>query len=167
MNATAKKTAEPEVIGRKGPDGRPLRINPAWITWNTQGQVWTEYQVRLPDGASADDLNANPDLWVDVQGSRTSLKKFDRLLIVAYDETWMADAIVSEATGKTVTLAGYKIVQLPKRHGALPETEDFKVVWGGAGYYVERKSNGLKVSDMVPSLALATQFMNSKYSRVG
>ena len=56
---------------------------------------------------------------------------------------------------------------MPPRYDLLPQTDEFKVTWGGVGYFVLRKRDGTRVSDMVPTVYEAERAMLNRYSRLG
>lgn len=124
------------------------------ITCQSKGFVWSEYMVRLPNGFIADDLK-EPGVWSLVQSTSCSLRQHDRLYIVAFDQSWMAESIVAYADRSTVTLAKPRITQSPIRYDNLLETEDFRVVWVGTGYVVERKSDNHRMTAPIASKILA------------
>lgn len=146
--------------------GRKLEIDPAWVKLQAEGFCWRVFQVRLPEGAALADLNEAPTLWRLVQASRSvALRKFDHVAIVAFDESWLVEAVVGAATALTVTLAGIRKTDMPARYDTLPQTEDFRVKWYGNGYAVERKRDGQRVSDVVPTVFEAERHMLNRYSR--
>ena len=74
--------------------------------------------VRLPKDFVADDLK-EVGVWEKVQQSGKSLCQFDALFLISWDQSWAAEAIVSQAAARTATLAGVRIVQTPRRAKAL------------------------------------------------
>src|SRR5688500_10561139 len=90
-------------------------IDPVAVVQHDAGQVFRHMFARLPQGAVFADLG-EPEIWKRVQGSNTrSLKKFDHLLIVDYDETWFAQAVVSSADANQVLLSRPHQTLIPKR----------------------------------------------------
>lgn len=147
---------------------KTLEIDPSWVKVQSEGFCWRTMQVRLPEGACLADLNEAPTLWQRVQASRlVALQKFDRVAILSHDESWMAEAIVGAATATNVTLAGIRKTDLPARLAALPQTDEYRIRWFGNGYAVERKRDGLRVSDVVPTIFEATRHMTNRYSHPG
>src|SRR5262245_39489234 len=68
------------------------------LSWQSEGFTWREAFVRLPQGMILADLQL-PEIWKNIQQSRmTSLQRFDRVTMLAYDESWIVkDAIVADA----------------------------------------------------------------------
>ncbi|SMH36070.1 hypothetical protein [Mesorhizobium australicum] len=111
------------------------------VSLQAAGHVWKEVLVRLPDGYVADDLK-EPGIWAKVQGSRWSLRKFDKVLVVAFDESWCAEARVVDADQKKAVLGGIKVISMPARFDALLNDGTYRVVWLGGDYGVERIRDG-------------------------
>jgi hypothetical protein len=57
---------------------------------NSSGFVWRDMFVRLPKDFTADMINSNPKAWSKLQARGKALKKFDRVVPIAWDESWMA-----------------------------------------------------------------------------
>lgn len=143
---------------RQAPD-----IDPNRVQLQGSGQVWREYMVRVPADFVADDLK-EPGVWRKLQnGSRNALKKFDRLTVVAYDETWLAEAIVASADAKGAVLAKPRITTLPARFDKLFEDDKYRVAWNGFGYFVERKSDGHAMTQPTANAELATRLLVQLY----
>jgi len=122
--------------------------------------------VRLPLNVVANDLNANPDLWQRVQAnSSKALRKFDKLLLIAYDETWAAEALVAEANAYRVTLAKPAIYTLPERNERLLNDGTYRIVWAGAGYDVIRNSDNAAVSRGHANVPLAERALAQQHPR--
>lgn len=145
---TLNLTAPDDTMPRKAP-----LIPLANLRLQNAGVVWKEYLIRLPDGFVADDLKET-NVWSQIQGGK-GLVKHDRVYCVAYDESWVAEAIVADADGRKVVLAKPKLTHFPDRFTKLLETELFKIEWNGAGYCVVRKSDGSRMGSPVSSIALA------------
>lgn len=145
---------------------RPVEIDPAWCEIQHAGQCWREWQVRLPAAAALHDLNENAGLWRLVQGSSKALRRFDRVAIVAWDESWMAEAVVSGASSTGVTLAGIRKTDLPPRRERLAEDGTYRVEWFGNGYALVRKADKQRVSAIVQTPHEAERELSRKYSRV-
>ena len=166
MNATAKKTDNTEDTGRKDASGRPLEIDPQWAQRQYDaGHVWTEWFIRLPEGCTLDDLGNWPGLWRKLQSSQHALQKLDRVLLVEFGEEWACEARVTAASGTGAELAIIKKFDMPKKYVVLPEDDDYKVKWYGNGYAVQRKRDGLKVSQVVRTLSEAERDMRMKHPR--
>lgn len=162
MAKTELNASDLKPAARQAPE-----IDPARVTLQYTGFAWREYMVILPAGFVAADLNEAPEAWKKVQnGSRNALRKFDKLMIVAYDESWFAEAVVAHADHKSVILAKPRITSLPARVDALFSTEEYAVKFLGSGQYaVERKRDGAIVTQAVASPELAARDLNNLYPR--
>lgn len=158
---TAKAIAEPELesLERKTPV-----IDPNRIEMNADGFKWREFMVRLPDGFVADDLK-DPAAWRKVQAGRNALRKFDRLMILAYDETWFAEAVVASADYKSAVLAKPRLTTMPARYDNLFEDDKYRVAFIGHGYVVERKADGHRMTQPVANAELAARELAALYPR--
>jgi hypothetical protein len=58
-----------------------------------------------------------------------------------------------------------KRYDLSPRHDRLPQEDTFRVAWFGNGYAVERKSDKLRVSQVVQTAVEAERELRRKYSR--
>lgn len=140
-------------------------IDPANVSAQSEGIHWREILVRLPASATLADLN-DEAIWKKVQGSHmTALRRLDRVHICAFDESWIADAIVSGATGVGVTLAGIRKTDLPPRTQKLYEDDQYRVAWVGTGYVVERKKDGQRMTQPVVSVAQAERDLRNIYAK--
>lgn len=130
-------------------------IDPAEVKLQHEGFQWREILVRLPMDATLQHLN-EPALWRLVQGDpRKALCRLDRISIIDHGETWLAEAVVSGATGHGVTLAGIKKTDLPPRTELLLETEDYRTAFVGSGYATLRKKDGQIMTPITLSRAAA------------
>lgn len=123
------------------------------VTLNNGGFAWREFQVRLPDGMIADDLK-DPAVWRQVQTS-VGLVKHDRVYLIAFDDTWVAEAIVASADRDGVVLAKPRLTTFPDRYNGLYEDETYRVTWNGVGYCGVRKADGRKVTTLHPMPEMA------------
>jgi len=130
---------------------------------NNGGMVWKEYQVRLPEGFVADDLK-EPSAWRQIQGAK-GLVKHDRLYLVAFDESWAAEAIVGYADGEKVVLCKPRLTTFPERFDKLFETELFRIEWVGVGFCVIRKTDNTRMTQPVSSAAIAERELSALHPR--
>ncbi|MDW9902032.1 hypothetical protein GOA77_09150 [Sinorhizobium meliloti] len=152
-------------VSQEDLSSRKAPVIPAQLVeLNSAGFVWRELMVRLPTGFIADDLK-EPSIWSLVQSSRNSLVRHDRLYIVAYDESWIAEAIVAESGRDYAVLSKPRITQLSDRYTNLFQTEDYRVIWTGTGYCVERKKDSRRMTTPVSSAAIAERELTSLYPR--
>ncbi|MER9330217.1 hypothetical protein [Mesorhizobium sp. M0488] len=155
------KAIDPKML--KSVDRQAPEIDPARVQVQAAGQVWREYFVRAPASFVADDLKS-PSAWRKVQvGSRNGLKKFDRVFIVAFDESWVAEAIVASADTKGVVLAKPRVTTLPDRYDNLFQDDNYRVAWNGHGYIVERKSDGHPMTQPTANADLAARLLTQLY----
>jgi hypothetical protein len=162
--AATKQTDTDNVVpidaGRKLPE-----VDPSFVKVNTEGFAWRDILVRLPDGAIADDLK-EPGLWRRVQNNvQVALRKHDHLYIVAYDETWAADCVVTHATNTVAVLSKPRLISFDERTKPFYCTEDFTVAWYGNGFAVKRLKDGQRVSTVVTSEAVAERDLQNMYDR--
>src|SRR5437867_1065858 len=83
----------------------PPVIDPSSLTVQYDGAVYKEVVVRLPKDCVFGDLVVEPSIWKQVQSSPKLLCKLDRVHLIAFDESWVADAVVAGATHLAVMLS--------------------------------------------------------------
>jgi hypothetical protein len=143
-----------------------MEIDPRNVTRNSDGFMWREFAIRLPAGMVADTLK-EPSIWAKVQKGANALRKHDRLYLIAFDESWVAEAIVIEADKEKAVLAKPRLTTFGERFDKLFETEDYRVAWTGTGYTVERKSDGHRMTQIVHSRAMAEKDLRNLYPTKG
>jgi hypothetical protein len=159
MTAVATTEKPPAVP----PQSRAIpMIDPANVTVESRGFVRKSLTVRLPNDFVADDLK-EVSVWRKVQMSSKSLCQHDDLYLIAWDQDWVAQAIVSQASSTTATLAGVRIIQTPQRAKALFRDDKYSVVWNGGGYHVERIADGHKMTGTVVNDRLAERELAALY----
>jgi hypothetical protein len=120
-------------------------IKPAALQWQSEGFCYREAFIRLPDGLQLSDLNESP-IWKDLQATRqTSLRQWDTIRAVAFDESWIVDATVTFADATHVVLTGIKKTETPQRNTSLFEDDTYRVAWLGRGYGVVRKADSVEM----------------------
>jgi hypothetical protein len=139
-------------------------VPPAAVTLNANGFVWREFMVRLPDAFVADDLK-EPSIWKRVQSGHNALVKHDRLYMVAYDESWAAEAIVASADRERAVLAKPRLTNFPERFEKLFEDEVYRVAWVGNGYCVIRKADGHRMTTPAGSAGIAERDLINLHPR--
>jgi hypothetical protein len=140
-------------------------VSPADVRVNYAGFVFRELFIRLPRGVIADDLK-EPSLWSRVQGSNNSaLRKFDRVFLVSFDESWIAESVVDGATDTGASLAKPRITLLKQRTEQLFGDGTYQVEFNGRGYHVVRLRDGQSMSDTLANAALAERALTSLYPR--
>lgn len=137
-------------------------IDPGNVKANTEGFEWSEWRVRLPRGATLQDLN-HPSLWRLVQGSRSALRRLDRVQILSFDEEWVAEAIVAGATRGGVTLSKPSVTRLPPRTEVLAGDDTYQIRWAGNGYVVERRRDGHAMTNPVQTVHQAERDLKALY----
>jgi hypothetical protein len=145
-------------------DAPVMAIDPRNVIVNADGFAFRSFMARLPEGAIADDLK-EPRIWRKVQQGAYPLRKHDHVYVVAYDESWVAECIVADANPKQVVLAKPRLTQFPERFDKLLETDEYRICWLGNGYRVQRKSDGVYVSPLVPVAAIAERDLHNQYPR--
>ncbi|MGV2104393.1 hypothetical protein [Rhizobium sp. 21-4511-3d] len=137
----------------------------ASVQINNQGYVSRDLFIRLPEGFVADDLK-EPDVWKIVQSSPFALVKHDRLYMVAYDESWVAEAIVAQADRLKAVLAKPRLTNFPERFEKLFEDDFYRVAWVGSGYCVLRKTDNHRMTSPVSSSQIAERDLINLHPRV-
>ncbi|RWK57084.1 hypothetical protein [Mesorhizobium sp.] len=144
----------------------PVYVDPKNVTVNYEGFAWRDLFIRLPATATADHLK-DPDIWRKVQGVQVkSLRRFDRLLIVAYDESWCAEAMVDNADNLKAVLTKPRIHALGTRFDGLYEDDTYRVVWNGGGFCVQRKADKHIMTSAVANAMIAQADVARLYPRV-
>lgn len=155
------KAIDPATL--KSAERQVPEIDPARVQIQASGQLWREFFVRAPADFVADDLKS-PSAWRKIQnGSRNSLKKFDRVFIVAFDESWVAEAIVASADSKGAVLAKPRLTTMPERYDNLFQDDKYRVAWNGHGYVVERKADGHVMTQPTANEDLAERLLTQLY----
>lgn len=144
----------------------PVAVDPDFVTLDHEGYGWRRWMVRLPEDAIADDLK-EPSLWARVQKQRLSLRRHDHLYIVAYDESWAAEAIVTDATAEAAAISKPRILSFGPRLDRLFDDGTYRVKWYGNGFAVERAADGQRLTDPVASQALAERDLARLYPKRG
>jgi len=154
-------TEKPSIpAARKSPE-----IDPAFVVLNADSFAYRQFMVRLPEGAIADDLK-EPSLWARVQSNRNvALRKHDHLYIVAFDESWAADAIVVQANGNAAVISKPRLVAFSDRVKSLYSDGTYAVAWYGNGFAVKRLSDGTRMTQIVVNEALAERDLGRLYPR--
>jgi hypothetical protein len=161
MSTAATKSPPP--TSAPPPSGKAFEIDPSRVTCNVAGFCWREFEVRLPCGATLQDLN-RPDLWRMVQLSpRIALRRLDRVSVLAYDESWIAECVVSGATETGVTLAKPRVTELQARTEVLFQDGTYRVQWQGDGYAAVRVRDGQVMTPSRPNATLAERDLKALY----
>lgn len=159
MSKTALNAADLKPASRLAPE-----IDPARVTLQSTGFIWREYMVRCPADLVSDDLK-EPGIWRRLQGSGStkSLKKHDRVYIVAFDESWVAEAIVASADNKGAVLAKPRLTTFPERYDKLFSDGTYKIEWNGFGYVTVRIADGHVMTQPTANVALAERLLAQLY----
>lgn len=154
-----------QIAETKTPPENITPVDPLMVTQNTDGFVWREFLVRLPRDLTLDSLK-EPSIWRRVQlNHRVSLRQFDRLTILDFAESWLAQAIVVAATSVGVTLSKPSVIQLDPRTEQLAEDELYRILWTGGGYVVSRKADGMAMTLPVVNRAQALRDLGTMYPK--
>ena len=139
MAQAAVKTPDLKVMSE------PIEVDPKRVQINDAGQAWRTVLVRMPEGATQDDLR-NPKIWRKVQGMRhAALIKFDHLFVLAHDESWAARATVTHATAAEAHLAIERVGTFREQGQSLFGDGTLEVYWDGSAYAVRRASDAIRV----------------------
>lgn len=162
LSATTDEELEQALLQVAAKPWKP--VDPGAVIINNAGFAFRELFVRLPDDAIFDHINSRPDMWAKVQqNSGKALKKFDRVFLVAWDEAWMAEAVVTEASARTVVFATPRKHSFPERNERLLNDGCYRVVWVGTGYGVYRNRDNVMVSGPHPNAVLAERALGQQY----
>ena len=142
----AQTAAKVEIEDKVEAEPKPVEVDPKQVVVNNAGQCWRTVLVRMPEGMVQDDLRS-PKIWKKVQGNRQSvLVKLDRLFVLAHDESWHCEAIVSYATGTEAHLCITKTGSFRTQSEQLYTDGVYAVFWSGAGGYgIRRVSDGIEM----------------------
>ena len=154
--------SEPKVVVF---EKKPLEIKDVMV--NDAGFAYRNLMVRLPEGMVADDLR-DPKIWRKIQIGDMSrrLSKYDHLFILSFDETWFVDAIVSYADQTSAALTILKVGTFREVGKALFSDGTYRVTWTGAGFGVQRISDGVMTSNQAHSTeALAVSALRNLYPK--
>jgi hypothetical protein len=163
MATAAAKTTEADTATPEN----SVTVHPLSVTINVDGFAYRDIFVRLPEGATADCLKS-PDIWKRVQSAKAkSLRALDRLYIAAFDDSWVAEAIVCNSDGVKAILSRPRITALETgRFDNLFQDDKYRLKWDGAGYFVERKNDKSRMSQSFPNTTLAQQALLRLYPKV-
>lgn len=141
-------------------------IDPARVTIDSAGFARRNLFVRLPAEFVAGDL-ADPDVWQKVQSNAAkALRRHDSVYLVAFDETWVAEAIVADADGAKAVLAKPRLTDLKHdRFNSLFGDETYQIQWNGAGFVVVRRKDGHVMTQAVASASHAERDLRALYPR--
>ncbi|WP_428660467.1 hypothetical protein [Reyranella sp.] len=148
--ATLAKKTDPET------EEKSAFVIPAnLVTIDVDGFATRLLFIRLPEGMPAQALDS-PAIWRLVQGNPDkSLKLFDKLLLVAFDESWIAEALVVRADAVSAVISKPRLTTIPVRYDKLFEDETYRVKWFGTGFAVERKADNQRVTGIVANAPIA------------
>ena len=158
--APTKPTDAPVDMGRRAPV-----IPAANMKMDLQGHMLRSFLIRLPEGFVRADLMETEHPWRKIQAGGWALRKHDRIYAIAYDESWIAEAIVSDASQVAVTLAKPAFTELTSRIKPLFSDDTYRVQWAGNGYVVIRIADHHAMTQPVASEALATRELSNLYPR--
>ena len=139
------------------------KIAPDLVRKDFAGQFTSQYFVKLPEWAVADDLK-DPSIWSKVQCSRNPLQVHDALYMVGFASKFAVEARVVQALGSGAVLALQKIVHFPERLTPLFSDDKYRVVWAVQGFAVERLADGMRVGGDFGSEALAVRYISQQHA---
>lgn len=142
---------------------KPLQIDPRTVHLDISGQFTRQFVVQLPVGVIADDLK-EPAIWQQVQGNRhTALQVHDFLYIIGANTAFAVEGRVTTVSAVAAVLAITKIISFPERLTPLFQDENYRVVWSVNGYFVERKTDAVKMGETFGSESLAILHLQRQY----
>jgi hypothetical protein len=111
-----------------------------------------------------DDLRT-PQVWRLVQHSNAALIKMDRLLIIAFDESWIVEAIVKYASNTEARLLILKVSSFAAVGEGLFSDGTLEVYWTGADYGFRRMTDKVPLGRGFPSEGAAIDALRRWYPR--
>lgn len=141
------------------------KIDPAKQKVQHAGHAFAEYVIFLPEGLNLDDLGKEPAVFSRIQGGRFPLRELDKLILIAHDRSWIAEARVAVSKPDGVVLFKLDKRDWPARYDTLPETNEYRVMHDAIGYRVQRKRDLAWVSQPVHSVTMAARDMDALYPR--
>jgi hypothetical protein len=143
ISETSGAEAAPEQSARSAP-----LLKPDTLTWNSEGYVWREARVLLPNTAILQDLN-DPAIWRPIQSTpQKALRPLDRLMIISFDQSWLLNTIVIDAdhTRAVLAIRPGDLVRMPGKSSEWQsDGGDYLVRWAGSGFAVYRTSDGVEI----------------------
>jgi hypothetical protein len=141
-------------------------VKPANVQINDAGHVWRSVLVRLPEGSVADDLR-DPRIWKSVQSTPVAaLLKLDQLLLLGFDESWGAEAIVTHASHNEAKLLVKKVFGFGGGIGeGLFSDGTLEVAWDGSSYLYRRVTDKVPLARGFATEGAAIDALRASYPR--
>ena len=145
---------------------KPKKILIAPENINREANRWNcRVLVRCPKGVIQDDLR-DPTIWHKVQQNQhVSLRKFDELLIVAFDESWYIRALVVRANNREAQLSIERASTFCEVSQGVHSDGEFRVEWAGSSYSVIRLRDGQIMNSGHASEEIAIASMRALHPR--
>jgi hypothetical protein len=107
MVKVAEKAQTDKASAASADAREPPAMKSHCLTWQSEGFVWREAFIKLPEGMLMADLVDVPEIFKNIQQVRqTELRRFDRVTCVAFDGSWaVKDIMVADADPTGVKLA--------------------------------------------------------------
>jgi hypothetical protein len=167
MAKTSTAAVKIDTQTEAAPEAREIPlVKPSHVQLNDAGHSWRNILVRMPEGAVADDLR-DPKIWKLVQAvPQSALIRLDRLLILAFDESWIAEALVKHATATEARLLILKVNTFAGVDEKLFGDGTLEVFWDGSSYGVRRIADKQPVSRGHGTEGAAIDALKSYYPKV-
>ncbi|MCX2721968.1 hypothetical protein [Roseibium salinum] len=125
-------------------DREVIEVDPRQVQMQSEGQVYREWVIHLPEGADKSDLQT-PSIWKRVQGDRSkSLIIKDKLTIFSSDESWFCEARVWKADRLGAHLRFSKISEFREASADLWSDEFHELKFETGHYFVYDKRSGAR-----------------------
>ena len=166
MATTATQKKDDSVQTIEAPSKRKLPvINPETAAVNIAGAVIKELFVRLPVDAIADDLKER-GIWKRIQANPgLALRKMDRVIIVAHDESMMWTAYCTESGPLWANISRPTKHELKSRHSNYYSDETYQVAWSGAQFVVVRRRDSHEMPGAYATEQAAIKGLNDLYPK--
>jgi hypothetical protein len=124
---------------------KPMEVDPKRVQVNDSGQAWRSVFVRLPEGATMEELR-NPKFWRRNQiNPQTALLERDNIFALTFDESGYGRAICTHASATEAHVIVEKVGSYRERGSNFYSDGERSVFWDGSSFGVRRNSDGIRV----------------------